>query len=58
MTNTTILTVGEPLNDVDLASFYGASASDKCTVIVTDGSDGSDKYTKSGNCDNVTVQDE
>lgn len=55
MTNATILTVGTRLNDAELASFYGASDSNKCTVIITDGSD---KPTKTGNCDGVTVKDQ
>lgn len=53
--NTTILTLGEPLNDVDLASFHGASDSDKCIVIV---SEGSGKVTMTGNCEGVTVKED
>lgn len=54
MVNEINLTLGQPLNDVDLASFSGG----KCTVTVTIHSDGSYTVSESGNCKGVTVNAE
>lgn len=58
MANATIHTLGQPLNDVELASFHGASGSGKCTVTITINSNGSYTVTESGNCKGVTVKAE
>ncbi|HJF15126.1 MAG TPA: hypothetical protein K8V32_10045 [Enteractinococcus helveticum] len=50
-----ILTLGQSLNDVDLASFYGASDSGKCVVTI---SNGSGEVTMTGNCKGVTVKEQ
>ena len=52
--NTTILTLGEPLNDVDLASFHGASSTVECVVTV---SEGTGAVIMTGNCEGVTVKE-
>lgn len=53
MTRAPSLTFGKPLDDVDLASFHGASGSEKCTVTISNGS-----VTMTGNCDGVKVKEQ